>query len=64
MATPKRRVSHAATASRKAQWLGSLKSPSVTTCPHCGEMITTYCACPACGYYRGRKAVETGEDKA
>jgi large subunit ribosomal protein L32 len=63
MATPKRKVSHAATASRKAQWLGSLKSPSTTTCPHCGEAIMTYRACPACGYYRGRKAVNITEEQ-
>ncbi|QTX32922.1 50S ribosomal protein L32 [Aminithiophilus ramosus] len=64
MATPKRRVSHAATASRKAQWLGALSAPAVTTCPHCGEVIMTYRACSECGYYRGRKAVEMGTEEA
>ncbi len=62
MATPKSKVSHAASAKRKSQWLGSLKSPSTTTCPHCGEVILPYRACPACGYYRGRQAVKIDEE--
>lgn len=54
MATPKRRVSHSRTHNRKAHWLGSLEAPSLTTCKHCGEVIETYRACPACGFYKGR----------
>ena len=63
MATPKRRVSHARTHNRKAQWLGELEAPSLTACKHCGEMIQTYCACPACGYYKGRQVVKIAEEK-
>ena len=59
MATPKSRVSHARTHQRKANWLGSASMPGLTTCPHCGEMIMTYRACPECGYYRSRKVIKT-----
>ena len=58
MATPKSRVSHARTHLRKAQWLGELNAPSLTKCSNCGEVIRNYCACPACGYYRGRQVIK------
>ncbi|MCF4113491.1 MULTISPECIES: 50S ribosomal protein L32 [Dethiosulfovibrio] len=63
MATPKSRVSHRRTHNRKAQWLGRLETPGLTACPHCGETIQNYHACPECGYYRGRKAIEVAADK-
>ena len=62
MATPKRKTSHARTAQRKAQWLGSLSAPSTMNCAHCGEVALSYRACPACGYYKGRQIVKI-EDK-
>ncbi|HOU33262.1 MAG TPA: 50S ribosomal protein L32 [Synergistaceae bacterium] len=62
MAVPKRRVSHRKTAHRKAAWLRALSAPALTSCPHCGEKIQAYRACPACGYYRGRKAVKSAEE--
>ena len=62
MATPKRKTSHARTAQRKAQWLGALRAPQTQSCPRCGERVQSYCACPACGYYRGRKILATEED--
>lgn len=61
MATPKRRVSHSRTHNRKAQWLGALTGPSLTACTHCGEMIETYKACSACGYYKGRQVIKVSE---
>lgn len=64
MATPKRRVSHSRTHNRKAQWLGALSEPSLTTCKHCGEVIQTYRACPACGQYRGREVIKAESEKA
>ncbi|MDI9388096.1 MAG: 50S ribosomal protein L32 [Synergistota bacterium] len=62
MATPKSRVSHARTHKRKSVWIGSAKGPELTTCPHCGEVIMNYRACGECGYYRGRKVMETAAD--
>ena len=64
MATPKRKTSHARTAQRKAQWLGSLNAPTVTACPNCGEATISHRACSSCGYYRKRKIVEIKEEKA
>jgi large subunit ribosomal protein L32 len=61
MATPKRKTSHARTAQRKAQWMGSLNAPSATVCGHCGDPVLSYQACPACGYYKGRKVVAVKE---
>lgn len=64
MATPKRRVSHSRTHNRKSQWLGALSEPSLTTCKHCGEVIRTYRACPACGHYKGREVIKMAEKTA
>jgi len=61
MATPKRRVSHARTHNRKSQYLGELTASGTTTCPHCGEVIQTYRACPSCGYYKGRDVLKIEE---
>ncbi|MGI6443125.1 MAG: 50S ribosomal protein L32 [Synergistaceae bacterium] len=61
MATPKRRVSHSRTNKRKAQWLGALEEPTLTTCTHCGETVQTYRACSACGYYKGKQVVKISE---
>ncbi len=64
MATPKMKVSHRRTHNRMAHWLGALKAPGMTACPHCGETIMNYSACPACGYYRGRKVITVASDAA
>ncbi|MBP5212346.1 MAG: 50S ribosomal protein L32 [Pyramidobacter sp.] len=64
MATPKIRQSHRRTHHRFSQWLGEKVAPGLTTCSHCGETIMPYCACPACGYYRGRKVIKVAADKA
>ncbi|BDF79053.1 50S ribosomal protein L32 [Pyramidobacter piscolens] len=64
MATPKMKVSHRRTHMRFAHWLGEKTAPNMTACSHCGEMIQNYCACPVCGYYRGRKVLKVAADKA
>jgi len=64
MATPKRRVSHSRTHNRKAHWLGALSEPSLTTCRHCGEVIKSYSACPACGHYKGREVIKVASEKS
>ncbi|MBR6901656.1 MAG: 50S ribosomal protein L32 [Synergistales bacterium] len=58
MATPKRKVSHARTAQRKAQWLRALSAPQTMDCPHCGEVTLVHHACPSCGFYRSRQVVK------
>lgn len=64
MATPKRKTSHARTATRKAHWLGALKAPETISCPHCGEIMQAHHACLSCGYYRGRQVVKVKTEEA
>ena len=63
MAVPKRKHSHARTASKKAHFLGALSVPSSTACTNCGETTLSHRACPSCGYYRKRKVVKIKEEK-
>ncbi|HCL79411.1 MAG TPA: 50S ribosomal protein L32 [Synergistaceae bacterium] len=63
MAVPKRKQSHARTHTRKSEWQNGLSAPGRTTCPHCGETIMNYCACAACGHYRGRKVMAGAAEK-
>jgi large subunit ribosomal protein L32 len=63
MAAPKRRISHARTHNRKAKFLGALKAPETTVCQRCGESVQTYRACGNCGYYRGRKVLNTAKEE-
>lgn len=64
MATPKRKVSHARTSQRKANWLGALSAPVTMACPKCGEATLKHHACPSCGYYRGHQAVKSKTEEA
>ncbi len=59
MAQPKSRHSKQRTRTRRANW--KLVAPNLTPCPNCSEFKLSHIACPACGYYNGRKVVETGE---
>jgi len=56
MGVPKRRVSHARQGERRAHLAISL--PKLAECPHCHELKRPYYACPNCGYYDGRQALE------
>lgn len=64
MATPKRKVSHARTSQRKANWLGALSEPVTMACPKCGEVTLAHHACPSCGYYKGHQVVKVKEEAA
>ncbi|MBQ9904648.1 MAG: 50S ribosomal protein L32 [Synergistaceae bacterium] len=64
MATPKRKVSHARTSQRKANWLGALSAPVTMKCEHCGEVMLAHHACPSCGYYRKRQVVKMKTEEA
>ncbi len=63
MANPKRRHSKARTRSRRANYYGSLREPSLMECPNCGDTKQRHHACPNCGHYRGRKVVERSENE-
>ena len=38
--------------------------PQTGKCPQCGAAKRAHRACPECGFYDGRKVVETKADKA
>ena len=65
MGVPKRRVSHARQGERRAHL--AIRFPTLEECPHCHEPKQPHHACPNCGYYRGRPAIEVkrpGEEAA
>jgi large subunit ribosomal protein L32 len=35
-----------------------LKNPSFSKCEKCGKQIKSHHACPFCGFYRGKEAVD------
>jgi large subunit ribosomal protein L32 len=57
MAVPKRRHSNARTGSRRAH--DAKKAKELSTCTQCSTPVPTHVVCPNCGYYMGRKIVET-----
>ena len=58
MAVQKRRQSSARRDSRRAQWMASVKTATVGTCPNCGEPKTPHRVCMKCGWYNGQKMVD------
>ena len=56
MAVPKKRMSNARTASRRAQW-DKIPAPTYTSCPSCGEPVRPHHVCTACGKYKGREVL-------
>jgi large subunit ribosomal protein L32 len=60
MAVPKRKKSKSKRDKRRTHQ--KFTPPNLSTCPECGEAILPHHACPSCGYYKGRKVVETEED--
>lgn len=56
MGVPKRRVSHARQGDRRAHQ--ALRLPVLEECPHCHEPKQSHHACPNCGFYGGRLAIE------
>lgn len=61
MAVPKKKLSHARQASRRANW--KLTAPNLETCPQCKEAKAPHHVCPHCGYYDGRLVV-AAKDKS
>jgi large subunit ribosomal protein L32 len=59
MALPKRKHSKARRDKRRAHI--HLAIPAISTCPQCNEVKQPHRACPNCGVYKGRKAIETEE---
>ena len=61
MAVPKNKVSKSKTNSRFANW--KLKTPCLTECPQCHELIKSHQVCPKCGYYDGEQVVQKKSEK-
>lgn len=60
MAQPKRRWSKERTALKRSTW--KLEEKNFATCSHCGETIMPHRACPKCGYYNNKPAVEVAKE--
>jgi large subunit ribosomal protein L32 len=56
LGVPKRRVSHARQGERRSHLAIGL--PRLDECPHCHERKQQHHACPNCGYYAGRQALD------
>ena len=41
-----------------AGWYCLAVAPTLAKCPNCGEWYVYHTVCPACGYYRGKLAIE------
>ena len=60
MAVPKRKKSKSKRDKRRTHQ--KIAAPNLSNCPECGEATLPHHVCPSCGYYRGRKVIETEED--
>jgi large subunit ribosomal protein L32 len=60
MPNPKRRHSKARRDKRRAH--DALATPTLSSCPNCGEAKLPHRACPSCGQYRGRQIIEGREN--
>ena len=56
MAHPTRRQSKTRTAKRRTH--DKAVVPTLAICPNCGEWHVYHTVCGACGYYRGKLAIE------
>ncbi|OGP58603.1 MAG: 50S ribosomal protein L32 [Deltaproteobacteria bacterium RBG_13_49_15] len=59
MALPKHKISKSRRDKRRTHQ--KTTPPNLTTCPQCGEAKLQHRACPNCGHYKGRAAVEIEE---
>ena len=60
MAVPKGKISKQRKHTRRAShW--KLSVPGITECPQCHEMKRNHHVCNSCGYYDGKKVIETAE---
>ncbi|MEG1008694.1 MAG: 50S ribosomal protein L32 [Clostridia bacterium] len=56
MAQPKRRWSKQRTHLRRSTW--KLEPMNLSVCSNCKEKVLSHIACPNCGYYNNKPAVE------
>ena len=57
VAVPKKKTSKAKSRSRRASaW--TLSAPARSVCPQCHQAKLPHVVCSACGWYKGRQAIE------
>jgi len=59
MALPKRKTSKSRRDKRRTHYKAS--APPMAKCSNCGETCRPHNICPNCGYYNGKKVIETKE---
>jgi large subunit ribosomal protein L32 len=59
MAEPKKRKSHSKARLKRTHQ--NFRLPNLIKCPHCKELIPQNLACPNCGYFKNKKAIEIKE---
>lgn len=61
-ALPKRKVSRHRRGNRRQHL--ALTSPTLVTCPQCGELMRAHYACKNCGTYKGRQVLAVANENA
>ena len=61
MAVPKRRKSRSERDKRRANH-DRVTAPQSMPCPKCGDPTLPHRVCQSCGYYKGRKVVDKGDE--
>ncbi|MEK9501156.1 50S ribosomal protein L32 [Gaopeijia maritima] len=59
MAVPKKRTSKQRKRKRRTHY--KAETPTLNTCPRCGDPKQPHRVCPGCGYYRGEAVVEVDD---
>ncbi|MFI5234910.1 MAG: 50S ribosomal protein L32 [Gemmatimonadales bacterium] len=60
MAVPKRKMSKSRKRLRRGHHSGA--GMKTQACPRCSSPRLSHRVCPTCGYYRGKKVVEVGDE--
>lgn len=60
MAVPKRKMSKSRKRLRRGHHSGA--GMKTQACPRCSSPKLPHRVCPTCGYYRGKKAAEVGDE--
>lgn len=60
MGNPKHKMSKSRRDKRRTHKKAA--APGLSTCPQCGETKQPHHACPSCGSYKGRTAIEPEKD--
>jgi large subunit ribosomal protein L32 len=60
MAVPKRKTSKSRRDKRRTHY--KAVAPAVSTCSKCGEPVRPHNICAKCGYYNGKKVLETEKE--